>query len=485
MAHLMAPASNRPPTVRLSRPRWQRWVAIAAGALIVSALGFVGVQAYRLSRGILVANASGSSAAFALNFKRSGPDSNQFQHPGDGRVNIVVLGIGGVSDKGVAHAGTYLTDSIQLLSLDTLNHRVSLTSLPRDLEVKTPDGYGYEKINAVYSGLDGTTEGGGEQIKAAVGTVLGTRVSNYIVIDFTAAKSLVDAVGGVDITVSTAIDDPAYPAADDINFDPFFIAAGPQHLNGATALKYMRTRHDDSDFGRSGRQQAVFSAVQQKALSLGVLANPSKVNQIVTTLGRHVKTDLTIDEIGKLVTALKQIAPAGITSHVLDTSDELGLLTSSSDPDIGYVAQPIEGLTKYTAIHTWYQSNTVDPLITKEGAVIQVANGGTSATAVTAALTRLAAYGFKVTAAPVSEPGANRSSMTTPTLRVRDRTAKPVTVNYLKNLLGATVTSDSSLPAGIDMIIDYVPAKSTAKATSSTTSGQSPPAGPSSAWSIQ
>lgn len=485
---LSAPKSK----VLLGRPRWIRWVGFAVAAVLVAALGFVGVEAYRLGHNILVTNTGDQSAAFNLSAKSTSPDWSQFKNPGDGRVNILVLGIGGVTDAGQAHAGTYLTDSIQLLSLDTLNHTVALTSIPRDFEVKTPDGYGYEKINAVYEGSDGSTKNGGDRAKTTVGTLLGTHITNYMVVDFTAAKQLVDAVGGIDITAPTAIDDPTYPAADDVHYDPFHLSAGPHHLDGATALKYMRTRHDDSDFARSGRQQAVFTAVQQKALSLGVLGNPSKVNQIVSALGSHVKTDLTVTEISELVSNLKQVTPSGITSNVLDTSEKLGLLVSNSDPDLGYVEQPAAGLTNYTAIHNWFQSNTIDPLITKERAVIQLHNVGASAKSFAAEVAQLQAYGFTASAAgeDTATPSSATATPTQTTIRVRSRATKPVTVNYLVSLLGATVVTDSTLPTGVDMVIDYVPAKPTAAKT--TTPGSAAPSSTSSssvssssAWSIE
>jgi anionic cell wall polymer biosynthesis LytR-Cps2A-Psr (LCP) family protein len=71
----------------------------------------------------------------------------------------------------------------------------------------------------------------------------------------------------VDVYVTETINDPKYPAEDMINYDPFYIESGRQHLDGKTALKYARSRHTTSDFARSLRQQELIIAIKDKMLA--------------------------------------------------------------------------------------------------------------------------------------------------------------------------------------------------------------------------
>ena len=96
-------------------------------------------------------------------------------------------------------------------------------------------------------------------------------VDRYVVVDFQTFVRLVDALGGIEIDVPEAIVDTEYPTPDygvtTIRFDP-----GPQVLDGEQALVYARTRHDDSDFGRSERQQQVIGAIAARLLDSYVAA---------------------------------------------------------------------------------------------------------------------------------------------------------------------------------------------------------------------
>ena len=116
-------------------------------------------------------------------------------------------------------------------------------------------GHGQERINAAFE------LGGSQTAKQTTSNVLGQRVDRYALIGLQGVRDVVDAVGGVDITVAQAIHDDAYPT-DDYGIQTVDIPAGRQHMDGDTALKYARTRHQDSDFGRIARQQQVLSAVR-------------------------------------------------------------------------------------------------------------------------------------------------------------------------------------------------------------------------------
>ena len=126
------------------------------------------------------------------------------------------------------------TDSLMLLMADPVNKRASILSIPRDLYVDIP-GYGLYRINTAYFLGDGPL---------AVQTVeynLGVRVNHYVMIEFDVFTTLVDEIGGIDVYVPRTIYDPDYPNMS-YGYDPFYIEEGLQHLDGQTALKYVRTR---------------------------------------------------------------------------------------------------------------------------------------------------------------------------------------------------------------------------------------------------
>jgi polyisoprenyl-teichoic acid--peptidoglycan teichoic acid transferase len=174
------------------------------------------------------------------------------------------------------------TDTLLLFVADRATPRVAMVSVPRDLWVAIP-GYGEERINAAYE------LGGNQAAKQTVSNILGQRVDRSVVIGLQGVRDVVDAVGGVDVTVATPIHDDAYPT-DDYGYQTVDIAAGRQHLDGDLALKYARTRHQDSDFGRIARQQQVLAAVRTALLNP---LNWVRMPAVIAAVGGAIKTDVT------------------------------------------------------------------------------------------------------------------------------------------------------------------------------------------------
>jgi anionic cell wall polymer biosynthesis LytR-Cps2A-Psr (LCP) family protein len=118
-------------------------------------------------------------------------DVSQLKGEGDGRINILLLGIGGPG-----HDGADLTDTIIVASIDPINHKASLLSLPRDLWVQIP-GNGYQKINAAYAyGKESSTskdeytkeQAGLALLDKTLSPVIGVPIHYHAIIDFKAFK---------------------------------------------------------------------------------------------------------------------------------------------------------------------------------------------------------------------------------------------------------------------------------------------------------
>ena len=190
----------------------------------------------------------------------------------------------GVDDRGGSPTAGIRSDTLMLARINPNTGVVSLLSIPRDTRVEVR-GRGTSKINAAYAygylhPQDLYADNVSQQeagMALAAETVEwftnmasnGVRVDYTMQINFEGFAQLIDALGGLDIEVPSAIVDTSYPTADygtmRVEFQP-----GLQHMDGTRALIYARTRHPDSDFGRNQRQQLVVSALLSRLGRLGV-----------------------------------------------------------------------------------------------------------------------------------------------------------------------------------------------------------------------
>jgi len=201
-----------------------------------------------------------------------------------------------------------LTDTIMLLH--TGSGPSTLVSIPRDSMVDIP-GHGRSKINSAYGRGEASEEGGGpELLVRTVEGATGLHIDHYIQVGFTGFVNVVDAIGGVDLCVPEAIEDPK--AALDIE-------AGCQTLDQATALGYVRTRATaSSDFGRVERQRAFLSALLEKATSPTTLLNPFRLVPMATGLTNSITVDDGdhVWHLASLGLAMRGLNDGGITTTV-------------------------------------------------------------------------------------------------------------------------------------------------------------------------
>lgn len=210
------------------------------------------------------------------------------------------------------------TDTMLILSVDKAEKTASILSIPRDLYVNIP-GYGEDRINTAFQkGMSsGDPVDGAALAIATIEENLGIHIDHYLLVDFTTVIRVIDAVGGVTIQVPFTIYDPEYPDMD-YGFDPFYIEAGRQTLDGATALKYMRTRHADNDFGRAARQQQVILAFRGQLLAMGAGQLITRIPLFFSEFSNGVFTDLSAQEVIEAAQASQEIAAENIHSAVLN-----------------------------------------------------------------------------------------------------------------------------------------------------------------------
>ena len=226
------------------------WIVLA---LIISLVLFVFWTDSRLSRTDALPPGNASSGS-GTNWLLVGSDSRQ----GLSEEEQAALGTGG--DVGIGR-----TDTIMLLHIPR-SGTAQLVSIPRDSYVNVP-GFGSDKINAAF------TYGGPQLLAQTVEEATGVGIDHYAEIGMGGLANVVDSVGGVEICVKEAINDPL--AGIDL-------AAGCQDLEGADALGYVRTRATaQGDLDRVQRQREFFAALLDKITSPATLINPIRTISLI------------------------------------------------------------------------------------------------------------------------------------------------------------------------------------------------------------
>jgi polyisoprenyl-teichoic acid--peptidoglycan teichoic acid transferase len=255
----------------------------------------------------------------------------------DGYTNILLLGLDRRSDENYSGG---LNDTIIVVSINHTEDRAILFSIPRDLWV--PLGKkGYGKINSTYN------FGGVELSEKVVENVLGIPIHYYAVVDFEGFTRAVDTLGGIDVFVERGFDDYYYPIPGKENVYPetdryehVSFQQGLQHMDGALALKFARSRHalgpEGSDFARANRQQRVILSAKEKAFSTATLFSPSKLKSLYEIFGSSVQTNISVVEAQQLYEISRDFSTDSITPYVIDRESESG-------ESLLYTPQNLEG----------------------------------------------------------------------------------------------------------------------------------------------
>jgi len=267
-----------------------------------------------------------------------------------GRTNFLILGIGGGS-----HESPNLTDTIIFASISPASSPV-LLSVPRDLWVPSLQA----KINTAYHyGVEKAGPSGGLTLaKSAVSEIIDQPVDFVVVFDFATFSRVIDEIGGVDVQVERSFTDTQYPIAgkendpcDECRYETISFSQGLQHMDGATALKFVRSRHSESldegtDFARSRRQTLVIGAIKTKLLSRLDL---KLYRRLIALISQNTQTDITPDHYFSLVKLALSARKYQLTASALSEPDQLYnpplllkygrqwiLLPKSDDPAVIY-----------------------------------------------------------------------------------------------------------------------------------------------------
>ncbi len=376
------------------------------------------------------------------------------------QVNILLLGRGGYEND-----APYLTDSIMAVTIDPASNRVSMVSVPRDLVVRmnlqdNPSRVWINKINAAYevpyvsiicciaSQFQGR-DGGGHAAEHEVGKVTGQTFDRYIAVDFVAFRDMVNALGGVDVCLTSNLDDFNYPNYHN-GYMPIHFKAGCQHLSGEQALEVARSRHaieaeQSSDFGRARRQQDIMEAIKKKATTVNGF---SKAPQLLTALQNNITTDMSLSDMRAIYDWGKNLPDSSIVRVALTAPAPAtdGNLLDSYNCGMGpAVSQLCPDDPTFTMIHRYIASILIDPAILAEKAPVQIANGANNYYGLENRVTTM----FDPTGLQLADPVVHRPVAQTVILDYSNGQF-PLTAKWLAAFFGGTVvaaTPTSPAPA--------------------------------------
>jgi LCP family protein required for cell wall assembly len=343
------------------------------------------------------------------------------------RVTILVLGI----DQPCEHIEEpYRSDTIMLVTVDPLSKSAGILSIPRDLWVPIP-GFGSNRINTAYrSGEISEYPGGGPAL--AMETVeynLGVHVHHYVTINYDGFIKAVDLIGGIDVVVPEDIRDPDYPDRC-YGYDPFYISEGPQHLDGATALKYARTRATFGvDFDRADRQQEVIMAALDRILEQNV-SLLTRAPELWSAFEENVTTSMSYQEAIGLALLVMEIPRENIRRAVIDYN----YVQDYTAHDNARVLIPIR--ERIRELRDVFFSTVSPPeeqdlptQMTAEMAALSVLNGTWTSGLAGGTAEYLETHGFIVAEVGDSEDKDQAET------QIFEFSEKPATVNYLAQLL--------------------------------------------------
>jgi LCP family protein required for cell wall assembly len=212
----------------------------------------------------------------------------------EGQVNILLMG----SDQRPTDGG-FRTDVILLLTLNPDGRSASVTSFPRDLYVYQP-GWRVDRINSAYQ------RGGAQMMGETMEYNFGVRPDHYMLVNFWNFEQIIDTLGGVTVNVAQGITDEREGPGD------YSVPSGNVHMDGETALWYVRSRGSSSDFDRTRREQEVLVAIFQRLFSANALANAP---QLFDQYNQLVSTDLELGDVLPLIPLATDLGLGGASMN--------------------------------------------------------------------------------------------------------------------------------------------------------------------------
>jgi LCP family protein required for cell wall assembly len=281
------------------------------------------------------------------------------------------------------------TDTLIVLVVNLKTGQVSMLSIPRDLWVYIPT-HGWDRINVAQRIGYRTKYPDGKGPGLLIRTIeenLGIPIDHWVRVGYEGFARVVDELGGVDMVVACRVN-LRYQAPTSDTEQEMILQAGVHHLDGPTALRYVRTRRGDSDFERAQRQQQFIRAVWDQFKSPDVIL---KIPRLWSALQGSFQTDLKLGDILALVPVAMELEPHRVRSRYIGRGQVEGWTT----PEGSQVLLPIPEKVQQV-VASLYAPPLADDQVANESARIQVRNGTERPYLARIAAEQLRWEGFKI-----------------------------------------------------------------------------------------
>lgn len=410
-----------PPPLRRRTVRRRRARPLVLASLALLLLFFV-------AGGILLFCPPVLEAMSALVLK---PQPGVIAWNGRDRITVVAMGL---TQRTTEPART---DTLLAMDIDPAHHHINMLSVPRDLWVNIP-GYGQGKLAIAY-------EVGGPKLAAyTLERELGIPVDYTVAMTFRGFTKLIDAMGGVDVKVPQELQDPTYPCLVGYDYCPIDIKAGQQHMDGATALEFVRERHAfaQQDLARVQDQQAFSDAAKHTLISP---ATWTRYPAILRTLKDSLITNVPFNDLPEMG-AQFALSSLGVVQHsYINVAN--GMVQTGWSNDGQSILTPTSPTVIPNLVHQLFS----DPALTQENASVAVLNGTGSAGVASDVQNTLRTLGFQVTATGNADQATYRQC------EVIVNPAAGGHVDYsarrLQRILNATLTTQTMPGQGAQIVV--------------------------------
>ena len=382
--------------------------------------------------------------------------------PWDGKQRLNILLIG--ADQRPAE-GTFNTDTLIVVSIDPVTKQIAMFSLPRDTaNVPIPPGPARQVFGSVYGNkinswwtnvrlrsdlFPGTSKTRGfNGLKAILGYLYNLDVKYFVEVNFDGFRKIVDLMGGVTINVQVPVSDDRFPG-DKGALRRVYIPSGIQHMDGAQALRYARSRHGSNDFDRGARQQRVLLSLREQADPQALIP---RLPQLIDALSSAVSTDIPANQLAPLLGLASQVDTKNIRSYVF-APPLYGTETGPNAP-VYFINPNVPKIR--AAVQSAFTADPADEALrqtlAQEGAGVWVLNGTTDSGRGTRVAAYLDYHGLAASA-PRQRPAGAVPPTTTIVVYNGAETKLPNTIAYLQSVFGVTVTTATDPAIRTDVIV--------------------------------
>ncbi|PIR98288.1 MAG: hypothetical protein COT89_00140 [Candidatus Colwellbacteria bacterium CG10_big_fil_rev_8_21_14_0_10_42_22] len=253
--------------------------------------------------------------------------------------SVLVMGQVGKGQGGQWHFAPDLADTIVLIQFNPETEMINLISLPRDLYGDFGD-YRF-KINRVIS------DSRIDEVMLTLPAISGIETKNYVILDLSVVKEIVDGLGGIQIELAEPIYDPV---------GSFYLKAGTNHLNGEDVVWLIRNRYaPQGDFFREKNQHLVLEAIFNKFNELTSLKKTSFIFRMLPQISKSTSNF----SLGQTISNFRDVKNIGFNSIVLDFDTKLWQSMRIPNPsgEDAYVLVPKDGINQYKPVKEYIQEH--------------------------------------------------------------------------------------------------------------------------------